>query len=185
MARNNTVTFGGKTPVELAMGRRPRDIITVEHEDPENLTTKQSQAESDVAKVQQLAMKVYLEARQHEDIRRGLAVRLSSIGGPFNVGDLVYLWQDDPSKIKRGKISGHWIANAASPVKQEPCASWTRAHSSSESTSPSCEWHRTTGLTLTSRWRTNLLTVSTFLKPFGLLTLVPWMYLSSTLSQCI
>ena len=74
MARNNTVTFGGKTPVELAMGRRPRDIITVEHEDPENLTPKQSQAESDVAKVQQLAMKAYLEARQRDDLRKILQV---------------------------------------------------------------------------------------------------------------
>ena len=90
MARNNTVTFGGKTPVELAMGRRPRDIITVEHEDPENLTTKQSQAESDVAKDQQLAMKAYLEARQREDLRRDLASRLMPTDGPFNIGDTVY-----------------------------------------------------------------------------------------------
>ena len=83
------------------MGRRPRDNITVEHEDPENSTTKQSQAESDVAKVQQLAMKVYLEARQREDLRRDLASRLMPTDGPFNVGGTVYYWRDDPNKKRQ------------------------------------------------------------------------------------
>ena len=108
-ARNTTVTFGGKTPLELAMGRRPRDIVTVEHQDPENITSTPSQAESDVSKVQKLAMKAYLEARQREDLRRDLTARLMPNDGPFEVGDVVYYWRDDPSKIKAGRKMGVWI----------------------------------------------------------------------------
>ena len=54
MVRNTTVTFGGTTPLELAMGRRPRDIVTLEHEDPEQLTFITSPSETDVAKVQSM-----------------------------------------------------------------------------------------------------------------------------------
>ena len=30
-ARNTSVTYGGKTPVELMYGRRPRDVVDVEN----------------------------------------------------------------------------------------------------------------------------------------------------------
>ena len=73
------------------MGRRPRDIVTVEHEDPEHMTSKQSPADSDVARVQRPAMKAYLEARQREDLRRDLASRLMPTDGPFNIGDEIVL----------------------------------------------------------------------------------------------
>jgi hypothetical protein len=67
MARNTTVTYGGKTPLELAMGRRPTDIITVEHQDPEQLSTDLPKREANNRKLHELAMKTYLEARQRED----------------------------------------------------------------------------------------------------------------------
>ena len=38
MARNTSVTQGGFTPVELAFGRRPRGIVTVETANPEQLS---------------------------------------------------------------------------------------------------------------------------------------------------
>ena len=38
MARNTSLTYGGKTPLELAFGRRPRDVITVETSNPEQLS---------------------------------------------------------------------------------------------------------------------------------------------------
>ena len=76
--------------MELAMGRRPRDIVTLEHEDPEGLTSTPSPEATDIAKVQSIAMKAYLEARQREDLRRDLASRLMPTHGPFNIGYQVY-----------------------------------------------------------------------------------------------
>ena len=88
------------------MGRHPRDIVTVEYMDPENLSTKQSPVDSDAANVQQLAMKAYLEAIQREDLRRDPASRLMQTDDPFDIGDTVYYWRNDPSKIKAGKQMG-------------------------------------------------------------------------------
>merc|ERR1712016_129643 len=45
MARNTSLTYGGKTPLELAFGRRPRDVITVENSNPEQLSHDQSKPE--------------------------------------------------------------------------------------------------------------------------------------------
>ena len=33
--RNSMVTYGGKAPVELVFGRKPRDIVTIENSSPE------------------------------------------------------------------------------------------------------------------------------------------------------
>ena len=44
-ARNVTVTFGGKTPVEIAYGRRPPDIVDVETSDPTQISTELSKYE--------------------------------------------------------------------------------------------------------------------------------------------
>merc|ERR1712197_293527 len=109
MARNMAVTYGGKSPVELAFGRRPRGVLNAETQDLEQLTAPTPEGDQCEEDLQRLAMKVYLEARQREDIRRVLAVRFRTTGGPFQVGDLVYFWQEDPSKIKRGRIRGYWI----------------------------------------------------------------------------
>ena len=89
MVRNTTVTFGGTTPLELAMGRRPRDIVTLEHADPEQRTLNPSPSEANVANAQTVAMQTYLEARQREDLRRDLASRRMPTDGPFAVGDNV------------------------------------------------------------------------------------------------
>ena len=37
-ARNSTVTYAGRTPLELAFGRRPRDIVSIENSSPSQLT---------------------------------------------------------------------------------------------------------------------------------------------------
>ena len=37
-ARNNQLTISGKTPLELAFGRRPPDLLDAEGENPEQLT---------------------------------------------------------------------------------------------------------------------------------------------------
>ena len=84
------------------MGRRPTGIGTIAHEDPAQLAADRSQAETDVSNVQKLAMQAYLEARQREDLRRGLASRLMPTDGPFHIGDQVNYWRQDPSRIKPG-----------------------------------------------------------------------------------
>ena len=109
MARNTSLTYGGKTPLELAFGRRPRDVITVENSNPEQLSHDQSKPELSDQKLQKLAMKTYLEARQRDDIKKDLAQRLMPSDGPYSPGDLVYYWQSDPSKLKHGKAYGKWI----------------------------------------------------------------------------
>ena len=38
LTRNSMVTFGGVTPLEMAFGRRPPDIIGVDNADPAQLT---------------------------------------------------------------------------------------------------------------------------------------------------
>ena len=38
VTRNSTITYGGVTPLELAFGHRPRDIVTPENSDPAQLT---------------------------------------------------------------------------------------------------------------------------------------------------
>ena len=81
--------MGGKTPLELAFGRRPRDVITVENSNPEQLSHDQSKPEISDQQLQTIAMKTYLEARQRDDIKKDLAQRLMPSDGPFSPGDLV------------------------------------------------------------------------------------------------
>jgi hypothetical protein len=108
-ARNTSLTYGGKTPLELAFGRRPRDILTLENSNPEQLSSTPSAPELNDQKLQKLAMKTYLEARQREDIRKDLASRLMPSDGPFSVGACFFYWQADPNKIKHGVAAGKWI----------------------------------------------------------------------------
>ena len=74
--RNSIATFGGKTPLELAFGRRPRDLFVLENSNPEQLTTPGTDTEAKDQELQKLAMKSYLEARQQEDLRKGIASKL-------------------------------------------------------------------------------------------------------------
>ena len=39
-ARNSLVTFGGVTPLEMAVGRRPADVIGVDNADPAQLAAE-------------------------------------------------------------------------------------------------------------------------------------------------
>ena len=45
-ARNTSITYVGKTPVELVFGRRPRDVIDPETSTIEQLTTEPSVTEA-------------------------------------------------------------------------------------------------------------------------------------------
>ena len=45
-------------------------------------------------------MKTHLEVQQREDIRRDLADRMKSVPPDLRVGESVFHWQEDPSKIQ-------------------------------------------------------------------------------------
>ena len=119
MTRNSMVTYGGVTPLELAFGRRPRDIVTPENSDPAQLTGEPTDVEATAQAVKELAMRAYSTARQALDLRRDLAARLNMSEGPFSIGENVYYWnsatnarvQGDLSKQKTadGKRTGGWI----------------------------------------------------------------------------
>ena len=108
-ARNTSVTYGGKTPVELVYGRRPRDVVDVENATIEQLTTEGSSSEHRTQRLRNIAMKAHLEARQCEDLRRDLANNLRFVTGEYNIGDKCWLWLEDKSKIKQGKKTGTWL----------------------------------------------------------------------------
>ncbi len=73
--RNASMTTAGKTPVELAFGRRPRDIIDVETANPQQLTEDLTLIDKAEKVLSFLVMKSYLEVRQREDLRKDTAAR--------------------------------------------------------------------------------------------------------------
>ena len=74
--RNAQVTLSGKTPMELAMGRRPRDLLDPVSMNPKQLTSMPIKQDLLNEEIQKLAMRTHLEVQQREDIRRDLAERM-------------------------------------------------------------------------------------------------------------
>ena len=110
LAKNVMVTFGGVSPLEMAFGRRPADIVSPETMDASQLTADTPVPEKKSEALRLLAMKSYLEARQSEDLRRDISAKLQFSDGPFFAGDKVFYWTEDKSKVKSdGKISGKWL----------------------------------------------------------------------------
>ena len=109
-ARNSMVTFGGVTPLEMAFGRRPADVIGVDNADPAQLTAEVPSHEVTIEATRRVAMKAYLEARQSEDLRRDIASKLQFSDGPFYPGDKIYYWNPAAGKIKPdGSKRSIWI----------------------------------------------------------------------------
>ena len=110
LARNSMVTFGGVTPWEMAFGRRPPDVISVDNADPAQLTSEVPRNEVSVEATRKIAMKAYLEAGQSEDLRRDIASKLQFSDGPFFPGDKIYYWNPNALKVKSyGGRSSSWI----------------------------------------------------------------------------
>ena len=98
-----------ENPLELAFGRRPKDLLDPASMDPQQLTTEPNKEDKTNEELQRLAMKTHLEVQQREDIRRDLASHLKFVPPNLIPGDRVYYWQTDSSKIKQGKKAGHWV----------------------------------------------------------------------------
>ena len=54
-------------------------------------------------KSKQLAMKTHHEVQRREAIRRDLAERMKFVPPDLRVGERVFYWQEDPSKIPQGR----------------------------------------------------------------------------------
>ena len=107
--RDVRVTLSGKTPVELAMGRRPRDLMDTASMNPEQLTSTPTKQDLLNEEIQKLDMKTHLEIQQREDFRRDLAERMKFVPPDLRTGEHVFYWQEDPNKIQQGRKSGRWL----------------------------------------------------------------------------
>ena len=71
--RNTQVTLSGKTPMELALGRRPRDLLDPASMNPEQLTSTPTKQDLLNEEIQKLAMRTHLDVQHRGYIRRYLA----------------------------------------------------------------------------------------------------------------
>ena len=107
--RNTQVTSSGNTPMELAMGHKPRDLLDPASMNPEQLTPTPTKQDLLNEEIQKMAIKTDLEVQQREDIRQNLAERMKSVPADLLTGEQVFYWQEDPSKIQQGRKSGKWL----------------------------------------------------------------------------
>ena len=89
--RNTQVTLSGKTPMELAMGRRPRDLLDPASVNPEQLTSTPTKQDLLNEEIQKVSMRTHLEVQQREDIRRDLAERMKFVPPDLRAGENVLL----------------------------------------------------------------------------------------------
>ena len=116
-ARNTQLTFSGKSPIELAYGRRPPDLIQTENCDPAQLSEEPLGEELRDQVLSRLAIKAHLEAQQILDLRKDLARKLRTSEGPFKADEKVFYWDQDHSKIKSGKwVRGKVISHSGPMV---------------------------------------------------------------------
>ena len=103
--------------MELAMRRKPRDLLNPASLKPEQLTstpTKQDLLNEEISK---LAMRTHLEVQQREDVRRDLAERMKFVPPDLRAREHVFYWQEGPSKIQQGQKSGKWLKVETIAVK--------------------------------------------------------------------
>ena len=117
--RNQTFTYGGVTPLELAFGRRPADLIQLDVATPTQLTIDRNEEELTAIQIKQLSKQAFQEARQSEDIRQDLAQNLRMSSKPLQVKDKVFYWQEDKSKIRSdGSKGGIWLKGKVISIEE-------------------------------------------------------------------
>ena len=103
--------------MELAMGRRPRDLLNSASMNPEQLAFAPSK-QAVLNEIQKLALQTQLEVQQREDIRRDLAERMKFVPNEPRAREHVFYWQEDPSKIHQGRKSGKLLKVEVIAVKR-------------------------------------------------------------------
>ena len=76
---------------------------------PEHLTSKPTEQDIINEAFRKLAFQKLLEVQQREDIRRNLAEGMKFVPPDLRVGEQVFYWQEDPSKIQQRRKSGKWL----------------------------------------------------------------------------
>ena len=89
--RNTQVSLSGETPVDLALGRTPRDLMDPAFMNPEQITSTPTKQDLLHEEIQKLAMTTRLEVQQREDTRRDLAERMKFVPPDLRVGENVFL----------------------------------------------------------------------------------------------
>ena len=79
--------------MELAMGRRPRDLLDPASLNPEQLTSTATKQDLLNDEIQKLAMRTHLEVQQREDIRRDHAERMKFGPPDLEAGENVFYWK--------------------------------------------------------------------------------------------
>ena len=118
-ARNVSLTYGGKTPLELATGRRPPDLFDLERANPSQLTEIPPESWLSDQKVRRLALQAHLEVRQSMDLRSDLAAELKASQGPFQNGEHVWYFEKDPNKFQ----GGVWLKGKIQNISKDGLAS--------------------------------------------------------------
>ena len=75
-ARNTQLTVSGYSPLEIASGRRPPDLLDIETSDPAQLSVDMLPEDKNQLELQRLALRAHQEARQAADLRHDMAKRL-------------------------------------------------------------------------------------------------------------
>ena len=105
-ARNCQLTISGYSPLEIATGRRPPDLIDMESSTPEQLPAEPPEEDRTMLQLQRIALRAHQEARQALDLGKDLSRRVMPSDGPYSLGDKVFVWMKDESK-KRSE--GIWV----------------------------------------------------------------------------
>ena len=91
-ARNTQLTISGYSPLEIATGRRPPDLLDIETSDPAQLSVEPLAEDRTQQELQRLALRAHQEARQSQDLRHDMAKRTMPSDGPYKPGDKVFVW---------------------------------------------------------------------------------------------
>ena len=124
-ARNCQLTVSGYSPLEIATGRRPPDLLDVETSTPEQLSANPPEEDRTTLDLQRIAMRAHQEARQSIDLRKDLARRVMPSDGPYQKGDRVFVWHKDESKKKS---EGVWVRGTV--ISQEGAMVLVEVHRS-------------------------------------------------------
>ena len=80
------MTISGHTPIELAFGRRPPDLLDGETVSPAQLTSVSDEDQTH-QQLQQFALRSHNKARQQDDLLRDLSKRVQPSEGPYSPGE--------------------------------------------------------------------------------------------------
>ena len=103
------------TPTQLM--RKATTVRNIASMNPEQLTSTATKQDLLNENIQKLAMRTHFAVQQREDIRRDLAEGMKFVPPDLRVGESVFYWQEDPSKILQGRKSGKRLKVTIMAVK--------------------------------------------------------------------